>query len=530
MARTFKIAGRLIVLVLLVGLALIALFQLWMSHLSKELPGRVRPTYARFEMGNGAADGSPPPTPIGYYVDGNGEASILPPMPPEKPMDVHNAANYRKDILIKDCFWPGPRGRSGVFTNDFAKFSIEDQFADTGTTYIPLAFILPEGAKLLIKGQFPHMRHWNFHTYSDAGVPADEMGDIAMEPDPGSFNPFRPGVPRNVVQRNYTLTVESGQPPNVRPKNTLYTSVPAGKQAYIIVRNYVPDLSTDYLGNVPLPTVEVHLANGQVLTGEAGCRATAAPGHAKQIARTVSPRTWLALSHLPWVDPDNVGAEDKPVRPLQMFFNRFDLVARTFAPALASATPKQEGGWWSNLATRYGMLMMSRNQGRVYVMTARMPHTPKTWHGDIANDSDYDMRYMSICTAGGLSSGTTPDCIYDEQLLSTIDPATGRYDVVISREGDRPGNATEACGVAWLDAGNGDNVYGGSPDYMSVINRHTEVKPAFRHSWFAVEKPADAKAAMGDYLPYVINMKDKAAFEQLGCPVDKKKLHALLNQ
>lgn len=521
----YAIGGLVLTLVLL----LVAL-RVWMGSLQKDGPNVQRPTYTRFQMGTGAADRSAPPAPNGYLVDGHGEANILPPMPPEKPMDVHTAANYRSDFLIKDCFWPGPRARTGVFSNDVATFAVEDQFADTGTTYIPVAFVLPEGAKLVIKGDFPHIRHWNFHTYDNAGLPMDAMGDVALEPDAGSFNPFRPGVRRDVKERKYTMVIESGTPPANRPKNTLYTYFPAGKQAYLIVRNYVPDGSKDYLGSVPLPSVEVHMADGKVLTGESACAATRGPAWGQQIARSLPVRTWLALSNMPWVDSKNVGALDVPVRPMMMFFNRFDLAARVFAPSLAISNPKQEGGWWSNLVTRYGLVFLSRNYGDVYVVSAKMPKTPKTWKGDVENDANIDMRYMSICTAGGLSSGTTPDCIYDEQLLPTVDPVSGRYDVVVSREADRPSNATEACGVAWLEAGNGDNVVGGSPDYMAVINRHTQVSPNFKQSWFQVETPGTEKQVMGDYLPVALNMKEKAAFEALGCPVDKQRLHLLLKQ
>jgi hypothetical protein len=514
---------------LLAAVLLFVAFRVWTTRLGQDAPDLVRPTYQRFEMGNGAADGSSPPAANGYLVDGDGEANILPPMPPEKPMDVHTAANYRKDAALKNCFWPGPRGRSGVFSNDVANFNVEDQFADTATTYIPVAFILPEGATLVMKGQFPHIRHWNFHTYSSSGIPADELSDIAIEPDAGHENPFRVGARRDANNRNYTLNIVSGTPPQPRPKNTLFTYYPAGQQANLILRNYVPDHSADYLGAVPLPTMELHTADGKVLEGQAVCDAIKAPAHGKQIPRSLSPRVWLAASHMPWVDSKNVGAVDAPVRPLMMFFSRPDLAARIFAPALARAEPKQEGGWWSNLVTRYGLIFLSRNFGKVYVMTAKMPRTPKTWHGDAENDPNIDMRYMSVCTAGGLSAGTTPDCIYDEQLLSTVDPDTGRFDIVVSREADRPSNATEACGMAWLEAGNGDNVPGGSPDYMAVINRHTEVSENFKHSWFSVTKAGSEKQVMGDYLPQVINMKEKAAFEALGCPVDKKRLHSMLN-
>ncbi|MBV8667377.1 MAG: hypothetical protein JO269_12930 [Burkholderiaceae bacterium] len=519
----FKIAA---LLALLAAASAAAVLTWATHHLSRDTTAG-RPQYANFEMGNGAADGSRKPDATGYIVDETGRGRILPPMPPEKPQDVHNAANYRHDLTLRSCFWPGPRARNGVFTNDGDAVNFENQFPDTQTTYIPTTFRLPAGATLVVKGEFPHMRHWNFNTYNAKGEPQDAVGDAEVEPDAGSSNPFRAGVARDVVQRRYTLNIVNGLPPASRPANTLYTYGEPGEEVFLWMRNYVPDHSTDYLGAVALPAVRLHAADGKVLDEQATCDATAAPMRGKQLPSTIDPRSWVILSHLPWVDTDNVGASRAEVVPLHAFFNRRQVAADLFMPWLSPAEPKVLGGWWSNKATRYGYAYMSRNFGKVYVMTARMPVTPKTWHGEADNMPNADMRYLSICTGTSPSAGLTPDCIYDEQLAPTVD-ARGRYALVISRLEDRPKNATEACGVAWIEYGNGDGMPGGSAEFGAVINRNTEVNPAFGHSWFAVQKPGAEKQAMGDYLPYLINMKEKENFEALGCPVDKARLWSKL--
>jgi hypothetical protein len=66
---------------------------------------------------------------------------------------------------------------------------------------------------IVVKGEFPHMRHYSFTTYSENGIPRDVIDDNQIEPDPGSFNPFRRGVPRDVKQRRYTFTIANGNPP-----------------------------------------------------------------------------------------------------------------------------------------------------------------------------------------------------------------------------------------------------------------------------------------------------------------------------
>ncbi|MDM0047561.1 hypothetical protein [Variovorax sp. J22R115] len=522
-----KLLKSLLILLIVLA-ALVGIVIAWTAHrLSKDQPAAPRTQYSKYEMGDGAADGSPKPDATGYVVDKAGRGRILPPMPPEKPMDVHTAANYRKNFSLKSCFWPGPRARSGVFTNDSSSFAMENQFPDTATTYIPTAFRLPEGAKLVISGDYPHMRHWNFNTYNAKGEPQNALSDVDIDPDAGSSNPFRPGVARDVQARRYTFSIVNGTVPAQRAKNTLYTMGPAGQDIFLWMRNYVPDGSVDYLGGVAFPEVELHLADGKVLKGDEACQGSTSPMRGKQLANSVDPRAWVALTSLPWVDTANVGARNVPALPLQAFFNRKQVVTDLFLPALKQADPPQLGGWWSNLASRYGYAYMSRNYGTVYVMTAKMPRVPKTWHGEAQNAANVDMRYMSVCTATALTAAMTPDCIYDEQLLPTVDD-TGRYAVAISRGEDRPKNATLECGVAWIDAGNGDGMVSGSPDYMMVINRNTLVNPEFKQSWFAVTKPGTEREAMGDYLPYMLNLKNKANFEALGCPVNKRKLYAML--
>jgi hypothetical protein len=523
MAKTLKIAG----LVAIVLGALVVGGVVWFLGLDRDA-GIVRPTFARFTLTGGAADGSAPPAPDGFRIDSVGDGRILPPLPPEKALDIHTAANAGSNLAIRSCFWPGPRARSGVFTNDGASFSFENQFPDTATTYIPTAFILPEGARLTLRGAFAHMRHWNLNTYNDKGEPQDALNDVDIEPDPGSVNPFKDGVPRNASARKYTISIVSGARPAKRAPNTLYTNAQAGAQVYLWMRNYVPDNSKDYLGGVPLPTVEVTLADGQVLSGEEACKATAAPMRGRQLPRTVPPKLWLALSHLPWIDRANVGASKADVVPLQAFFNRQQVLSTVFFPMFAKSDPEQRGGWWSNRATRYGYVYLSRRFGKVYVLTGRMPQTPTTWHGELdKRNAETDMRYMSICTGGAPPSGVTTDCAYDEQLLPTRD-AEGRFYVVLSRAEDRPANATAACGVVWLDIGNGDGLVGGSPEFASILNRHTIVNPTFQHSWFAVARPGDERKAMGEYLPYLVNMHDKASFEALGCQVAKNRIAARL--
>lgn len=518
---------RVLAVVLLLVAAGIGAVLFWASRLPLQERDVVRPTYPRFELGDGAADGSRRPAPNGLAIDGAGDARILPPMPPEKPQDVHTAANQRANFAIRSCFWPGPRARSGVFSNDANTVWFENQFPDTGATYTPTALRLPAGATLVVKGQFPHARHWNFNTYDIRGVPHDALSDVDIDPDAGSSNPFRTDVRRDAEPRLYTLRVVNGTPPEPRPRNTLYTMTAAGEDAYLWMRVYVPDGSRDWLGGVPLPEVELHTSDGKVVAGEAACAATASPMRGRQLPRSVDPRLALALIRLPWIDARHPGVVARDVVPFKAFFNRTQVLADAFLPFLSPTEPKSIGAWWSNRATRYGYANLSLQVGRVWAVTGRLPKTPRTWHGAATHDPSVDMRYASLCTVSSAIAATTNDCAYDEQLLPSVD-ASGRYLAVVSRQEDRPSNARAECGVVWLDFGNGDGVVGGLPDLGYLVNRHTTVSPSFAHSWFAVAKPGSEHDVMGEYLPYALNVKDKTGFEALGCPVDRAAVRRML--
>ncbi|HMV47424.1 MAG TPA: hypothetical protein PLD20_01105 [Blastocatellia bacterium] len=58
----------------------------------------------------------------------------------------------------------------------------------------------------------------------------------------------------------------------------------------------------------------------------------------------------------------------------------------------------------------------------------------------------------------------------------------------------------------------------------------SQALPNFKNSWFAVTRPNTEHEAMGEYLPYVLNLHDKARFEALGCPVDKRKPAAMIRR
>lgn len=522
--------------------ALAIVISLWASSLVKDDGGVGRTTYGQpYSFANptdakgapatrATPRGGPVPRADGYVVGSKGTAVILPPMPPVRATDVARPDSIFKNAAIRSCFWPGPKLRSGFYTTDPDDYGLENQLPDTQNTFSTAWFKLPEGATLVMTGKFPHMRHWSFITYTDDGVPRDGISDIEIDPDAGSSNPFRAGVRRAAEPRNYTITIANGTPPAKRPANMIYTLAPAMTAIGMHNRNYVPDRAIDWTGGVGVPSVELHLADGKVLKGEDACAATATSQREHQVPLVVSQKQWLALTHLPWITAaaDHTPAKNVEAIGMKRFYNREHSVLSSFLPWLPTdwlAVPK--GGFWSNLNTAYGFSFLSLTYGKVYVVHGKLPTTPYTWDGDPAPmNQDADMRYWSVCTGNGPAVGDIVDCLIDENVRPTVDK-NGLYNIVVSQAPDRPANATEKCGVQWLEYGNGDGVPGGSPNYSFLLNRNTFVNPKFKQSWFDVKKPGTEAEVLGPYMPTVINMHEKAKFEALGCPVDTAKLAAM---
>jgi hypothetical protein len=534
----------------LLGIALM----LWVKGLAKDDGGAGRPTYGSYtwtqaespESAASAAQadddpnaqpqratprGGPKPRADGYVMGSLGTDAILPPMPPERSTDIARKDNVFGNNAIRSCFWPGPKLRTGFYTTDPDDYGLENQIPDIGNTFSTAWFRIPAGAKIVMKGDFPHMRHWSFVTYTEEGVPRDGIHDIEIEPDPGSFNPFRPGVRRDAQPRRYTISIVNGNPPKPRPPNTIYTLAEPGVAVGMHMRNYVPDRSIDWTGGVGVPRVELHLVDGKVLGEQEACAATDAPLRGKQVPVTVSRKLWLALNSLPWRPADRTPAANVEVAPMVKFYNREHLILDTFFPVIPSDwLAVEKGGFWSNPVSRYGFAYLSQAYGKVYVVHGKMPSTPSTWDGDPAPmKQDVDMRYWSLCTSTAPPIGNTVDCVTDENVRPIIDKQ-GNFSVVVSRATDRPSNATEKCGVTWIEFGTGDGIPGGSKDFGALLNRHTLVNPKFQNSWFNVKKVHGEAEALGPYLPHVINLHDRARFEALGCPVDTSKFTAMVKR
>ena len=91
------------------------------------------------------------------------------------------------------------------------------------------------------------------------------------------------------------------------------------------------------------------------------------------------------------------------------------------------------------------------------------------------------------------------DCLFDEEVPTD---KNGFYTIAISRVEDRPRNAVNECGMAWLPmADDGDGMF---DDDVTIIQfRHLLPSDNFEHSIQKVKRQDQLRDVMGSYLSLI---------------------------
>lgn len=402
------------------------------------------------------------------------------------------------------CFWAGPY----VQQNDATNFAL----LDTGAVYWTSRSVLPEGARLRIHGEFAHGRYQSLNVYNAEGAATDALNDAQTQANPGATNPFLPDADRNAAERGYGIVLVPEAPPadaTQRAPNTLYASRASDGRLDLIYRLYVPDAAAGLTGGVALPAVDLELADGTVQSGEAACASLQAENQIMPQSTTVPPAWQYALVRNQPLRAEGFPAENPAV--WYKFFNSDALIACAFLK-LCGGQPEASGGVYNNIDNHYVYSFVSRAFGPVVVLRGRLPVTPRTVDGDSPFQAG-ELRYWSICSYEMYTQRVQPQgCLYDQQL--PLD--SGRhYTIVSSAPADRPANAREDCGYAWLEWSPQGDGYGNTED-GNLLLRNMLAAADFAHSVQQVTQPGDEAAVMGEYLP-TITYSDRAAFESLGC-------------
>jgi hypothetical protein len=165
------------------------------------------------------------------------------------------------------------------------------------------------------------------------------------------------------------------------------------------------------------------------------------------------------------------------------------------------------------------LTLLSRKFGPVYVMRGKMPTFPNTYAGDSGQGLEVmptaQTQYWSLVSCEAAPSGHIVDGLTDMQV--PLDEE-GNYTIVYSRGEDRPANATEENGVAWIEwspRGEGLNSQKNRADFGMLMLRIMTPSPDWAQSPSKVTKPGMEAAVMGPYLPRG-EYTDKATFEAKG--------------
>lgn len=426
------------------------------------------------------------------------------------PIPVEDVERANRGKNLANCFWAGTVSPQ---THNIL-------FPDKGVMYWATQFRLPEGAKLVLDGQFPHARHMSFSSYVQ-GTPVDRINDLLIPPVVGASNPFIPGARRDTEQRAYRVNVverpfTASQPMDdaQRAPGDLY--VPKGKTPHqLYYRVYVPDEGRDVRGGVSLPEPHLTLADGKTLSGAQLCQAIVEP---QGLLNDVH----LAADKLkPFYNLSKASSPYHPAQP-QPYWNAFFnpllsasalLLGTPFEGMRAQMDVTRRGGYFSTLDNTYMSTYIDKRFGDVLVLQAKAPTTPQTLAGSAVMQSA-QLRYWSLCKYRSLSDTAVDSCLYDEQVPTD---KAGEYTIVISSAAKRPINAKAECGVAWMDWGSvGDGI--GNPDGGFLLFRHMMPAADFKQSLFDTKKLGDEASVLGEYFPDSRYLS-KAQFEQRGCDI-----------
>ncbi len=128
---------------------------------------------------------------------------------------------------------------------------------------------------------------------------------------------------------------------------------------------------------------------------------------------------------------------------------------------------------------------VSRAFAPVLVIRGKMPLYPDTYLGEDGHGlevmTDWESRYISVVMSEAPPSGMGTDGLTDMQIPIDDDR---NYTIVVSRAADRPANATDEHGVAWMDwglKGEGIDDEHNRADYGMVVFRFMHNNPEWAH-------------------------------------------------
>ena len=191
--------------------------------------------------------------------------------------------------------------------------------------------------------------------------------------------------------------------------------------------------------------------------------------------------------------PETWPAKNPPEWYIQM--DRQSLIG-IYTGEFNNKAPRSTGGFFPNLDNHYLRTIINRKYGKVVLLKAKAPLTPKTYNSN-PTYKENELRYWSVCSNQSFGNTRVNDCLFDEEI--PLDK-NGYFTIFVSRLKDRPRNANKECGYAWLPmADDGDGVF--DEDVSIIQFRHMLARDDFSNSIQSVENQNDTKKVMKEYFP-----------------------------
>jgi hypothetical protein len=394
----------------------------------------------------------------------------------------------------RDCFWSlGPHSGDPY---------INLAYPDSNVYYWASIFTMPQGSELYIDGEYPYSRYMSIISYNARGKPLESLADYLIKPLGTSINPFINGNTRLNIERNYNIQILDNEPvtnretgiiSSVSSNNILNAPSYGPKQQLIIYRVYLPDNNTGPIGGVDLPKPTV-LLNGKSYTGKDACDVL---NSNQKLAITIDAAGLPAMQYRELASQPNKPitwpAQNPPKWYIQM--DRQSLIG-IYTGEFNNNAPRSTGGFFPNLDNHYLRTVINRKYGKVLLLKAKAPLTPKTYK---SNDVyvENELRYWSICSNQSFGNTRVNDCLFDEEIPLDED---GYFTIFVSRLEDKPRNAIKECGYAWLPmADDGDGIY--DNDVSIIQFRHMLAKSDFPYSIQNIMNQSDSKKVMKEYFP-----------------------------
>ena len=405
--------------------------------------------------------------------------------------------SFSNDIGVpgpKDCFWSrGPHSADPY---------INLAYPDANVFYWAATFTMPEDVELYLDGDFPLARYMSIISYDGRGRPLESLADYLIEPEKDSINPFINSNSRIDKNRAYKIQVlnnspvtdrETGKISKISSYNTLNAPSYGPNQQLIIYRVYLPDNKTGPLGGVNLPQLKV-IKDGKTYSGNDACKILNA---SQNLAITIDaagipPMMYRELASQT-DKPETWPAKNPPEWYIQM--DRQSLIG-IYTGEFNNKAPRSTGGFFPNLDNHYLRTIINRKYGKVVLLKAKAPLTPKTYNSN-PTYKENELRYWSVCSNQSFGNTRVNDCLFDEEI--PLDK-NGYFTIFVSRLKDRPRNANKECGYAWLPmAEDGDGVF--DEDVSIIQFRHMLARDDFSNSIQSVESQNDTKKVMKEYFP-----------------------------